>query len=130
VEFGIGRTALCDKAASGITCNVIECSFFSKRAEIYLRIINHKLHRSIGDSHSSSLVMSGKKTSSPKSAAGTLSRLETEDAEEIQQPTAYDRLPAVIATFPATFKDLEVEQRYLNLSSIQRFFSSLISFLQ
>ncbi len=83
-----------------------------------MRIINHQLHRSIGDSHSSSLVMSGKKTSSPKSAAGTLSRLETEDAEEIQQPTAYDRLPAVIATFPATFKDLEVEQRYLNLSSI------------
>jgi hypothetical protein len=56
--------------------------------------------------------MSGKMSRSPKSAAGNLSRVETEDIEEIQQPTAYDRLPAVTATFPAVFKELEVEQRY------------------
>jgi hypothetical protein len=43
-----------------------------------------------------------------------LSRVETEDVEEHQEPSAYDRLPAVIATFPAIFKDLEVEQRYID----------------
>ena len=62
----------------------------------------------------SSLDMSAKSSKTPKSAAETLSRVETEDVEEHQEPSAYDRLPAVIATFPAIFKDLEVEQRYID----------------
>ena len=62
----------------------------------------------------SSLEMSAKISKTPKSAAETSSRVETEDVEEHQEPSAYDRLPAVIATFPAIFKDLEVEQRYID----------------
>ncbi len=47
-----------------------------------------------------------------KSEVEAKSRAETEDVEELQVPTAYDRLPAVLSTFPAEFKDLEIEQRY------------------
>jgi hypothetical protein len=56
--------------------------------------------------------MSKNTSSSPNSVARTSNRVESEDAEEIQKPTSYDRLPAVIATFPAVFKELEIEQRY------------------
>jgi hypothetical protein len=56
--------------------------------------------------------MSSKTSRTLKSEAETKSRAETEDVEEIQVPTAYDRLPAVISTFPAVFQDLEIEQRY------------------
>ncbi len=59
--------------------------------------------------------MSKNTSSSPNSVAITSNRVEFDDAEEIQKPTSYDRLPAVIATFPAIFKDLEIEQRYFNL---------------
>ena len=52
-----------------------------------------------------------------KSEAETKSRAETEDVEELQVPTAYDRLPAVISTFPAVFHDLEIEQRYWKTNS-------------
>jgi hypothetical protein len=55
--------------------------------------------------------MSAKSSKTPKSAAESLSRVETEDIEELQQPKAYDRLPAALSTFPEVFKDLETEQR-------------------
>jgi hypothetical protein len=70
--------------------------------------------------------MSAKISKTPKSAAETLSRVETEDVEEHQEPSAYDRLPAVIATFPAIFKDLEVEQRYIDYNVFIRY--RLLSF--
>jgi hypothetical protein len=47
-----------------------------------------------------------------KSEVEAKSRAEIEDVEELQVPTAYDRLPAVLSAFPAEFKDLEIEQRY------------------
>lgn len=59
--------------------------------------------------------MSKNTSSSPNSVARTSNRVESEDVEEIQKLTSYDRLPAVIATFPAVFKELEIEQRYLKL---------------
>jgi hypothetical protein len=61
--------------------------------------------------------MSSKTSRTLKSEAETKSRAETEDVEEIQVPTAYDRLPAVISTFPAVFQDLEIEQRYWKMNS-------------
>jgi hypothetical protein len=63
-----------------------------------------------------SFQMSSKKSRTPKSEAGKLSRAETEDVEEMQKPTPYDRLPSVISTFPAVFEDLEIEQWYFKLS--------------
>ena len=52
-----------------------------------------------------------------KSEVEAKSRAEIEDVEELQVPTAYDRLPAVISTFPAVFHDLEIEQRYWKTNS-------------
>lgn len=68
--------------------------------------------------------MSTENSKTPKSASQTLSRVETEDVEENQKSSAYDRLPAVIATFPAIFKDLEVEQRYVD-EKIKKIFIQL-----
>jgi hypothetical protein len=83
---------------------------FSQNCALEFIVMTHQ--RILRKSKSTSISMSAGKSRSPKSAAGTLSRVETEDIEEIPQPTAYDRLPAVTATFPAVFKELEVEQRY------------------
>ena len=52
-----------------------------------------------------------------KSEVEAKSQAEIEDVEELQVPTAYDRLPAVLSAFPAEFKDLEIEQRYWKMNS-------------
>jgi hypothetical protein len=56
--------------------------------------------------------MSVKPSKTSTKASQKFSRLESDDAEERQEEsTAYDRLPALMSTFPVVFKALEEEQR-------------------